>query len=122
MPLHTTIARACPPILFSAITCSWKWSTMISALSRIAWSWLSTYCRSFFFAFFVSNSGSSSIFFDQLVVAVHRRVALEHVEDEALLDGLLHRVAVKGPCLILPSASGGTARRTFPASCSSASR
>ena len=32
---------------------------------------------------------------DQLVVAVHGRVALEHVEDEALLDGLLHRVAVE---------------------------
>ena len=42
MPLVTTIARACPPILFSASTCSWKWSTMISALSRMAWSWLST--------------------------------------------------------------------------------
>ena len=30
------IARASPPILLSASTCSWKWSTMISALSRIA--------------------------------------------------------------------------------------
>ena len=38
---------------------------------------------------------------DQLVVAVHRRVALEHVEDEALLDRLLHRVAVEGPVLDL---------------------
>ena len=34
---------------------------------------------------------------DQLVVAVDRRVALEHVEDEALVDGLLHRVAVERP-------------------------
>ena len=33
MPLVTTIARAWPPILFRPITCSWKWSTMISALS-----------------------------------------------------------------------------------------
>ena len=38
---------------------------------------------------------------DQLVVAVHRRVALEHVEDEALLDRLLHRVAVERPVLDL---------------------
>ncbi len=38
---------------------------------------------------------------DQLVVAVHRRVALEHVEDEALLDRLLHGVAVEGPVLDL---------------------
>ena len=38
---------------------------------------------------------------DQLVVAVHRRVGLEHVEDEALLDRLLHRVAVEGPVLDL---------------------
>ena len=38
---------------------------------------------------------------DQLVVAVHRRVVLEHVEDEALLDRLLHRVAVEGPVLHL---------------------
>ena len=38
----TTIARACPPILFWPITCSRKWSTMISALSRMALLWLST--------------------------------------------------------------------------------
>ena len=38
---------------------------------------------------------------DQLVVAVDRRVVLEHVEDEALLDRLLHRVAVEGPVLDL---------------------
>ena len=42
MLLVTTIARAWPPILFSAMTWSWKWSTMISALSRMAWSLLST--------------------------------------------------------------------------------
>ena len=29
---------------------------------------------------------------DQAVVAVHRRVVLQHVDDEPLLDGLLHRV------------------------------
>ena len=34
---------------------------------------------------------------DQPVVAVHRRVGLEHVEDEAFLDRLLHRVAMEGP-------------------------
>ena len=60
MPLVTTIARASPPILFLAMTCSWKWSTMISALRRIAWSWPSTKRRSFFCAFLTSNSGSSS--------------------------------------------------------------
>ena len=31
MPLVTTMARAWPPILLRPITCSWKWSTMISA-------------------------------------------------------------------------------------------
>lgn len=38
---------------------------------------------------------------DQLVVAVHWRIGLEHVQDEALLHGLLHGVAVKGPVLDL---------------------
>ena len=38
---------------------------------------------------------------DQLVVAVDRRVVLEHVQDEALLDRLLHRVAVEGAVLDL---------------------
>ena len=66
MPLHTSIARALPPILFNAITCSWKWSTMISAFRRMAWSWLSTYLRSFFCARLVSNSGSPSIFLTSL--------------------------------------------------------
>ena len=37
--------------------------TMISAFCRIAWSWDSTYRRSFFLARFVSNSGSSSTVF-----------------------------------------------------------
>ena len=36
---------------------------------------------------------------DQLVVARDRRVALQHIQDEPLLDGLLHRVAVEGPVL-----------------------
>ena len=45
---------------------------------------------------------------DQLVVAVHRRVALEHVEDEAFLDRLLHRVAVEGPVLDLALGVAGT--------------
>ena len=39
----------------------------------------------------------------QLVVARDRRVDLEYVEDEALLDGLLHRVAVEGPVLDDPA-------------------
>ena len=33
---------------------------------------------------------------DQLVVAVHRRVVRQHVDDEALLDRLLHGVGVEG--------------------------
>ena len=36
---------------------------------------------------------------DELVVAVDRRVVGEHVQDEALLDRLLHRVAVERPVL-----------------------
>ncbi len=36
---------------------------------------------------------------DELVVAVDWRVVLEHVQDEALLDRLLHRVAVERPVL-----------------------
>lgn len=36
---------------------------------------------------------------DQLVVTGDRRVALQHVEDEAFLDGMLHRVAVEGVVL-----------------------
>ena len=36
-------------------------------------------------------------FFDQFVVAVHRRVALEHIENETFLYRLLHGVAVEGP-------------------------
>ena len=35
----------------------------------------------------------------QLVVTLHRRVACEHVQDEALLDRLLHGVSVKGVVL-----------------------
>ena len=54
---------------------------------------------------------------DQPVVAVDRRVVLEHVEDEALLDRLLHRVAVEGPVLDLPRLRR-KARRRSPASCS----
>ena len=35
----------------------------------------------------------------ELVVALHRRVVLQHVQDEAFLDGLLHGVAVEGVVL-----------------------
>jgi hypothetical protein len=45
---------------------------------------------------------------DQPVVAVHRRVGLEHVEDEAFLDRLLHGVAVEGP---MPDAPGRVGRQ-----------
>jgi hypothetical protein len=45
---------------------------------------------------------------DQLVVAVHRRVGLEHVEDEALLDRLLHGVAVERP---MPDPACGVGRQ-----------
>ena len=60
MPPVTTIARASPPILRRASTRSWKWSTMISALRRMAWSLPSTKRRSFFCALRASNSGSSA--------------------------------------------------------------
>ena len=33
---------------------------------------------------------------DELVIAIDRHVVLEHIEDKALLDGLLHCVAVEG--------------------------
>ena len=46
---------------------------------------------------------------DELVVALHRRVAAQHIEDEALLDGLLHRVAVEGPVLDLAALLEGLA-------------
>ena len=36
---------------------------------------------------------------NQLVVAVHRRVGLEHIEDEPFIHRLLHRVAMEGPML-----------------------
>ena len=36
---------------------------------------------------------------DEAVVALDRRVVAQHVEDEALLDRLLHRVAVEGAVL-----------------------
>ena len=38
----------------------------------------------------------------QAVVAVHRRVVRQHVDDEPFLDGLLHRVGVEGPMLGVP--------------------
>ena len=42
----------------------------------------------------------------ELVVALHWHVVGEHVEDEPLLDRLLHGVAVEGVMLTLPSACG----------------
>ena len=66
MLLVTTMARAWPPILCLAMTWLWKWSTMISDLSRIAWSLPSTKARSFFEARRASNSGSSSTVFISL--------------------------------------------------------
>src|SRR2546421_86606 len=38
---------------------------------------------------------------DQLVIALDGRVVLEHVEDEAFLDGLLHGVSIEGAVLDL---------------------
>ena len=53
---------------------------------------------------------------DQPVVAVDRRVVGQHVDDEALLDRLLHRVDVEGP---MPdrAALGNRACRRSRASC-----
>ena len=47
----------------------------------------------------------------QLVIAIDRRVGLEHIEDETLLHRLLHRVTVKGPMFHLALAVG---RERFP--------
>ena len=57
----------------------------------------------------------------QAVVALHRRVVFQHVEDEAFLNRLLHRVAVEGAVLHLVRRPG-TGCRKSPASCSSAWR
>ena len=40
-------------------------------------------------------------FFNQAVKAFHRRVGAQHIEDETLLDRLLHRVAVEWAVLDL---------------------
>jgi hypothetical protein len=56
---------------------------------------------------------------DEPVVALDRRVVGEHVEDEAFLDGLLHRVGVKRAVLGLAALRVGLAEDL--ASCSSAS-
>ena len=56
------------------------------------------------------------------VVARHRRVVPQHVEDEPLLDGLLHGVAVER---VVPHGTVWLRVRLaeeLPASCSSASR
>ena len=68
---------------------------MISVFSRIAWSWPSTKRCSFFCALLRVELG---VILDRLrepVIALHRGVARQHVEDEAFLDGLLHGVAVE---------------------------
>ena len=101
MPLVTTIARAWPPIFCRAITCSWKWSTMISAFCRMAWSWTLDVAAQLLLGPLRVELGVVFDCLDQLVVAVDRRVVLQHVQDEALLDGLLHGVAVEGPVLDL---------------------
>ena len=117
MPLVTTIARAWPPILFSAKhllvevihhDLGLEPDRVVVALdvaAQLLLRLLGVELR------VVLDR------LDQPVVAVDRRVVLEHVEDEALLDRLLHRVAVERPVLDL-AAVGGTARRRSPASCS----
>ena len=56
--------------------------------------------------------------FGELVVAHHRRVVRQHVQDEALLDRLLHGVAVEGAMLDRAVRTAAPARRRSPASCS----
>ena len=101
MPLVTTIARAWPPILFERDDLlvevvdhdlGLEPDGMVMALDVAAQLLL----RSLGVKLRVALDR-----LDQLVIAVDRRVVLQHVQDEALLDGLLHRVAVKGPVLDL---------------------
>ena len=96
MPLVPTIARASPPILFLAMTCSWKWSTMISALRRIAWSWPSDEAPQLLLRLLDVELRVVLHRLGKPVVAGHRRVVRQHVQDEPLLDCLLHGVAVEG--------------------------
>ena len=65
-PSTTTMARASPPILLGMRTESLKWSTMMAAFWLMAYSWFSTYRRSFRCALFESNRGSSSMLFTRL--------------------------------------------------------
>lgn len=44
------------------------------------------------------------------VVAVHRRIVLQHIEDESLMDGLFHCIAVKWPMLHLSPLGIGNAK------------
>ena len=44
--------------------------------------------------------------FDQSVVAVDRGVTLQHVDDEAFLYGLLHRIGMEGSVPDFPSGCG----------------
>ena len=69
---------------------------MISALSRIAWSWALDETPELFLGFLDIELRVAFHRLGQLVVAFNRRVVLEHVQDEPLLNRLLHAVAVKG--------------------------
>ena len=51
---------------------------------------------------------------DQPVVAVHRRVVRQHVDDEAFLDRLLHAVDVERDMSDCSPPSGEPGRRRFP--------
>ena len=65
----------------------------------MAYSWFSTYLRSFLWALLESNWGVVVDALDQVEVPVNRGVVGQHVHDKAFLDGLLHRVVVEGPVL-----------------------
>ena len=56
--------------------------------------------------------------FGKSVVALHRRVMPEHVQDESFLDRLLHGVAVEGAMFDRALRAVGPGRRKAPASCS----
>jgi hypothetical protein len=81
---------------------------MISALSRMALRGSRHSGAAFLARLLDVELGVAFDRLGQPVVALDRRVVLQHVEDEAFLDRLLHRVAVEGPVLDLASAFRNT--------------
>ena len=108
----TTIALPCPPILWRV--CSRKCSTMISAFWARLWG-----CRETKRAMArrALRGVVLGVVRDRLLdlpVRLVGRVVGEHVEDEALLDGLAHRVEVERARSCRRGSSARTARASGP--------